>query len=507
MQLSMAIVENWLQKYEPVSTISSTEPTIMGIRLFNYDKIPDPNYLYVGKNHDFFQNSASDEVLLVHRKDVISLKTCELEDVFDALMDAFVFYQSWEQRMLSAFQQPNPEQVIIDACEPIFGPVFFTNMLLQITAFSKNYPPGSVNRNWDDFWNLGTLSLESLTLLQNELYLEKLTRIWDCETFHENQVEHYPYSMMISQVNSRNQLTGQLCIVSETPFPEYQLHLASFLKRALCLVANRENASDPGSVASNLFLEFLQNSKKDISNINVLYFLQNWKADWLYMVCILKKAAGNTAILAFYLNHLRQFIPNGIFTMNPEAEQYSEEILCVFPAAFVPDTPSAMALLHRESSENLLKLFYQTCLRLQLDMYFSYPLQGISNLFYQYRQARISCHQNKTFFYDCALDVLISFSAPADFRRLALHPVLHQIITYDQENNTCFYEILRTYLHCERNCALTAQQLFIHKNTLAYRLEKMKRLFHLDLDNPYEREYLLISFRCLEQNAICSSEF
>lgn len=499
MQLSMAIVEHWLQKYEPVSTISSQKPTIMGIRLFNYEKTPDPNYLYVGKNHDFFQNSTSDEVLLVHRKDVISLKTYELEDVFDSLMDAFVFYQSWEQKMFSAFQQPNPEQVIIDACESIFGPIFFTNMRLQITAFSKNYPPGSINRNWDDFWNLGTLSLESLSLLQNGPYLEKLTKIWNCEAYYDNQVDRYPYAMMISQVNSHNQLTGQLCIISETPFSEYQFHLAAVLKRTLCLVADRESGSDSGSVASNLFLELLQNPKKDVSSINVLYFLQNWKPDWLYMVCILKKAPGNTAILAFYLNHLRKLIPNGIFIMNPENEQDSEEILCALPADISAEIPSIIALLHKESAGNLLKFFFQTCQRLQLDMYFSYPFQGISNLSYQYQQAHITCRQNRTFFYDCALDTLISFDAAANFRSFALHPTLMTIRTYDRENHTNFYEMLRVYLRCERNCAVTAQQLFIHKNTLAYRLEKMKRLFHLNLDQFYEREYLLVSYRYLDR--------
>lgn len=44
---------------------------------------------------------------------------------------------------------------------------------------------------------------------------------------------------------------------------------------------------------------------------------------------------------------------------------------------------------------------------------------------------------------------------------------------------------------------LIAGELFVHKNTLVYRLQKIIDLFELDLDNPYEREYLLFSFRCL----------
>ena len=45
----MDIIEQWIQKYEPVSTIVSDELTIAGIRLFSYEKTPDPDYLYIGR--------------------------------------------------------------------------------------------------------------------------------------------------------------------------------------------------------------------------------------------------------------------------------------------------------------------------------------------------------------------------------------------------------------------------------------------------------------------------
>ena len=54
MLLSMAILEHWISQYHPVSIIHSTEPTISGIRLFSYEKVPNADYLYVGRNRDFF---------------------------------------------------------------------------------------------------------------------------------------------------------------------------------------------------------------------------------------------------------------------------------------------------------------------------------------------------------------------------------------------------------------------------------------------------------------------
>mgnify|MGYP004638362043 CR=1 FL=1 len=234
--------------YHPVSSIVSNDLTIAGIRLFSYEKTPDSNYLYIGRTSDFVKRSQAQEVLLVHRKDVISLRTQELEDVFDTIMDAFVFYQQWEQNMLSAFQSENPEQTIIDACADLFGPIFFINNSLQITAFSRQYPKGSINKNWDDFWDFGALSVDSLVHMQNGTYMEKIPQKWNCEIFYEKYAGNYPYSMMISQENAAHQLTGQMVFISRTPFETYQEHLALILKQALCLVAGHETHTLQGNV-------------------------------------------------------------------------------------------------------------------------------------------------------------------------------------------------------------------------------------------------------------------
>ncbi|MDO5424378.1 MAG: helix-turn-helix domain-containing protein [Eubacteriales bacterium] len=494
MKLSMVILEHWIRHYQPVAIIHSTEPTIVGIRLFSYEKTPDADYLYVGRNRDFFENSQSDEVLLVHRKDVISLSTQELEDVFDTLMDAFVFYQNWEQNMLSAFQQENPEQVIIDACKDIFGPIFFANRSLQITAFSRQYPVGSVNRNWDDFWALGTLSVNSLAYMQQGQYLEKLSGKWDCELFYEEYAENYPYSMMISQENSNHKLTGQLTIISQTPFQEYQKHLAIFLKRALCLVANHEITDDRISVAQSLFQDFLQEKRTDAASFHNFYQMQGWKPEQFCMVILFKSSGGALATYAYHMKTLRKYFPNVLFcTGSSLSEQFEEEIICCVPLEKAKKGAEGNRF-DVEMPEGL----YQMAGRLDLQCYSSYPFPGVENLAGQYRQARTCFLRGKEQYYDCALEDLADIESNVRTRQLALHPALHRILLYDQEKQTAFYEMLEMYLRCERDRGLTAQKLFVHKNTLVYRLQKAEGLFGLKLDDPYEREYLLLSFRCVD---------
>lgn len=494
MKLSMAIIEHWLRQYHPISTILSNEPTISAVRLFTYAKAPNPQYLYVGRNKDFFENSQSDEVLLVHKKDVISLNTHELEDVFDALLDAFTFYQNWEQEMLSAFQKENPEQAIIDSCKNIFGPMFFTTPSLQVTAFSRQYPIGSINQNWDDFWNLGRLSLSSLMNMQSGQYLKKVSRIWDCETFYEEKVDNYPYSMLISQENSARKLTGHLTIISNTPFQEYHRHIAIYLKQALCLVANREETTDRNSVTQSLLQDFLRGRNHNSSSYNTFYQMQGWSPEQHCIIIILKPENGTCDTCRYHLKLLLRYLPDALFYINSAPDkQQDDEIVCCLPIDPSEENGGG-SRFGLEPPDTLLKMAEM----LRLHLHCSYPFPGIQNGAGQYAQARTCLLQGKRHYYECALKDLTDLNGSPEYRLLAIHPALQRILDYDRQKHTSFYHILKIYLRCERNRVLTAQELFMHKNTLVYRIGKISSLFSLDLDDAYEREYLLFSFRCLE---------
>ncbi|MCD8211426.1 MAG: helix-turn-helix domain-containing protein, partial [Oscillospiraceae bacterium] len=74
------------------------------------------------------------------------------------------------------------------------------------------------------------------------------------------------------------------------------------------------------------------------------------------------------------------------------------------------------------------------------------------------------------------------------------HPALTFFKNYDAENGTEYYRTLFTYLVCERRNQQTAQALHIHRNTLILRMEKIRDLWPLDLDDANERFFLLFSF-------------
>lgn len=57
---------------------------------------------------------------------------------------------------------------------------------------------------------------------------------------------------------------------------------------------------------------------------------------------------------------------------------------------------------------------------------------------------------------------------------------IYQIFLYDQANKSEFIDTIYLYLLTNKSLNGTAKRLYIHKNTITYRLEKIKELFSLD---------------------------
>lgn len=76
---------------------------------------------------------------------------------------------------------------------------------------------------------------------------------------------------------------------------------------------------------------------------------------------------------------------------------------------------------------------------------------------------------------------------------LLIHPLFHQLLSYDKKYNTEYVLTYQTYLFNGLNRRKTAKDLNIHYNTLSYRLEKMNELFSLEKFQNKEFSNLVFS--------------
>ncbi len=78
-------------------------------------------------------------------------------------------------------------------------------------------------------------------------------------------------------------------------------------------------------------------------------------------------------------------------------------------------------------------------------------------------------------------------------QRLA-HPLLRKLRAHDAQKNGELYETLRQYLIHERSLQHGARAMHVHKNTFSYRMDRVRELSGVDLDDPMTRLYLLVSY-------------
>lgn len=67
----------------------------------------------------------------------------------------------------------------------------------------------------------------------------------------------------------------------------------------------------------------------------------------------------------------------------------------------------------------------------------------------------------------------------------------------EPRNNISSVKVLYYFLVCERNISLTGQKLFMHRNSVIYRVQKIKETLAMDLDDPNIRLRLLLSMKIL----------
>lgn len=75
-------------------------------------------------------------------------------------------------------------------------------------------------------------------------------------------------------------------------------------------------------------------------------------------------------------------------------------------------------------------------------------------------------------------DLLVNVKS--DYR---IHPGLQKLIEYDKNNDTDYVKTLSTYLQNYKNLSQTADDLFLHRNTVLYRLRKIEEILQASLDN------------------------
>jgi purine catabolism regulator len=90
--------------------------------------------------------------------------------------------------------------------------------------------------------------------------------------------------------------------------------------------------------------------------------------------------------------------------------------------------------------------------------------------------------------------LLLGLRDQAEVRRF-YSDTLGRLVDYDREHNSELVPTLRAFFEQNANASETARKMYVHRNTLNYRLQRIAEIVGLDLDNPDTRLALAVALR------------
>lgn len=480
MKISMHILKKWLENENPIAVINEGECVISGLRLFEEEGDLYSNYLYVGYVGDIIPEDSSHNILLMHHNDIIRLKNGDLNYIVNRILEAFEFFDTLEQRFSNAYYHENPEQEIISAVEHMLGPCFIMKPDYKILACSQNFLPDDVNVFWQSFMQYGEPSLQNIEMMKKSLVIQVFQSRPDMMLYQEPAAAPYQYGIANTYQRPDESIIGYLIIASREPISAYEKDMAGILLAALNnlqrIAARSLTITEMNAESEMLFADILKNPHDQRSRdiLSVIYDIKPYTE--LRILCLRTEDSNANVILCDQIKRTFQHVLIAVhdeqlvvLMRNPSYENGKKEIV-----------------------SRLKTITHHTSIYTGI----SNPFYGIENSFYAMDQAMFALHQRGTediCFFSCkAVNYLLS-ERSMEMKKEARHPAVRILEAYDLKNATELLKTVQQYMHCDRSVRKTSEKMYIHKNTVLYRMNQIRDMCHLDLEDDADREYLFLS--------------
>lgn len=471
MKLSMSLLAWYLQDENPTCHIQDDGMDIRGLR-FVMDDVDamDPEYLHFGMGQHFFTDERyTNKYLVVNRHSMLLFDTANYNALLNKVLSAFDFFNSWEADLLDAGARNAPLREFVDLAEPVFENPLYVGSLDMGSIVSTDLTGHRVDPLWENFVK-GTAGVNAAMY---EPYYnavgDKIEDLSDRPEVVRNVYEGGAPVVMLYLPQGEN-VGGYIAILQENgDLTEQNLQLAPVFAR-YCLKA-RELVSETGSLQSGaaFFGHLLEGD--DIGDDNLARLARVLPAPpWRLLALKVSERTDQLAVNAL-LSDLKRW-PDCRFPLELDG-------ICYCIAA--DEAISEMSLFRGAAVVGA-----------------STPFSDLNTMSVRRQQADFALNQSRdlggTFLCeDYACDYLLQTFRELEMTPTLLHPALEALERYDNENKTELRNTLASYLRHERNQLLAAEELHVHANTMRYRLQRIREVAGLTLEDEMELKYLRLS--------------
>ncbi len=299
--------------------------------------------------------------------------------------------------------------------------------------------------------------------------------------------DEYAHSYLYRNIAADSTYFGSFELIDvNMPFTRADISYADYIGDILTLVFSSHEHTELTEASSNPLYDMMHN--KPVRKELVAFVLKHmgWDMNEPY--------------------HVTYFQPSGPLCKTASGRiQCRKRIEAAYPKALIFDEEDGFCAIKRQAdfpiesaactSESVSKLFappYEIAMGASSTMTdFSYLPSGLKQARFALsfaKKERLKPHAPVAClvrFDDCYFDAFIQAFVEHDFRALLTVSPVNILITSDQEAQTEYVKTIVSFFENGFNIHHTADALHIHRNTLAYRLKRIKQLSGIDCETPH----------------------
>lgn len=394
-----------------------------------------------------------------------------------------------EELIQSVLRGEGLDEIADKAANYLNNPVVIINNTYKIIAHSEHIQVDDYT--WNNAVKRGYITLEFAATLNNWDKIKDQDREYECLTV--NQINKFRRRFYKLSINS--QLMGYLNITEVNgDFDDIEEECYYFVSQIFAReIMIQQQLINPNQNTRNedILLELTSGRY-----VNRLHFLERVQLSDLNI-------QSNYQVICSNLTNFLSY--------NADEDHFKNELISFFPSGTIIIFNKILIILI--DLEHSLYIDFQ--LEKGLDKYLKSKnlTIGISDTFHDlfefkhYENQAIKAYENKKYLFDDFLNYAI-------YEQVKPYDLINQIprgslINYcnqkvwalyqhDKLHETNYFNTLHVYLQTNHSIKATASYLYLHRNTINYRILKIKELFKIDLDDYSMLNHLLLSCQIIQ---------
>ncbi len=479
MQLSLEILADWMAEYKPEAEIFNSTRKLQHVKLGLDEHALTEETLMVGLLDNAVHCMSKDGQLVFHNE--------PLETIFNALLEVFYAYNSWEKSLIQALHEDASWQQLVDLAEEVLdNPLYVINRHGQVLGITEKYVKAPIVDEWLEIAERRIITFKTFEVLKQYELLDvprivKLDPPWVYYMQHAlDQKDRYNLILYVVEWNRKLGVRD--------------IHLCQAFQEIVEQFRTKETAVNQLSIET-IFIDLLEGKPVGAESIERVFWQLQWPADsHFHLIALKQNDTVNMRKDLLLVGHLKKYLPHCIcFVWNG-------------------------AIIILTSGQNMETAMYQLKSQLIRNQNYScgisMPFQSWSNLPGYHLQANLCIehgrkHDQQITLCSQHIDGIILQLFSNFCNTTGIHHFAVQFLAdYDACQGTELLHTLYEYISLERNAVRTAKALNIHRNTLIYRLRMIEDLYPEDWDDSMNRIYFLLSCKTffLKKDALPASQ-